>query len=318
MNAPAHVEVEHRFAMIPETLLYDDAISPDAVRVYGVLVRHGSDPENCYPSHARIGGLIGRSKRSIATWISELETAGWVERVARLRPDGSPDSNGYRVLMIPRQPEERVPQRGVHASQGGGVPVVQRGPSTLDNAPKESQVKESHEERENDGRAAPAGRLDLGNDPVRPAPLPGPDVPPAAASPMAIRQSLGTQRADGPVLGSDRDLAFVAFWDVYPRKAGKGQARKAWAAARRRHVPPEVMVRGAMAYAADPNREDAYTKHPATWLNGECWGDDALPDRRVAAVEAPRTAMGRTMGHLRGIAVTSARTSPTNALEAPR
>lgn len=85
------------------------------------------------------------------------------------------------------------------------------------------------------------------------------------------------------VLGSDRDQFFAAFWQAYPRKTGKGQARKAWATARRRGVPPENLIRGAQRYAEDPNRDPAYTKHPATWLNGECWDDEPLPDRRPQA-----------------------------------
>ena len=41
----------------------------------------------------------------------------------------------------------------------------------------------------------------------------------------------------------------------------------------------DVLLEAAERYAADPNREDAYTKLPATWLNAECWDDGPLPDR---------------------------------------
>lgn len=65
---------------------------------------------------------------------------------------------------------------------------------------------------------------------------------------------------------------FDEFWSVYPRKTAKGQARKAWPAAVRK-ATAETIIKGAMRYRDDPNRSDRFTKHPATWLNGECWED---------------------------------------------
>lgn len=80
---------------------------------------------------------------------------------------------------------------------------------------------------------------------------------------------------------------FDSFWEVYPRKAGKAQARKAFAKAIRR-VPVDVIVAGAVAYRDDPNREDGFTAHAATWLNGERWEDDPLPVRSGGAAERNR------------------------------
>lgn len=75
--------------------------------------------------------------------------------------------------------------------------------------------------------------------------------------------------------GSDDDPDFCAFWDVYPRKEAKGQARRAWkTAVVKRRVDPKVIILGAESYRDDPERrskERKYTAHPATWLNGERW-----------------------------------------------
>lgn len=76
----------------------------------------------------------------------------------------------------------------------------------------------------------------------------------------------------------DEDPGFLRFWAAYPRKSAKGSARRAWARAVLA-ADPEEIVRGAARYAADPNREDQYTAHPATWLNGERWSDGPLPER---------------------------------------
>lgn len=66
---------------------------------------------------------------------------------------------------------------------------------------------------------------------------------------------------------------FEAFWDVYPSKVGKGQARTAFARALKK-ADLDVIVQGARSYRDDPKRKSDYTKNPSTWLNGECWADE--------------------------------------------
>lgn len=69
------------------------------------------------------------------------------------------------------------------------------------------------------------------------------------------------------------DVEFDRFWSVYPRKVGKGEARKAWARLRKRGVDPEELIAGAIRYRDDPKRKPDYTKHPGPWLNAERWTD---------------------------------------------
>ena len=97
---------------------------------------------------------------------------------------------------------------------------------------------------------------------------------------------------------------FEEFWETYPRRDDKGRAKTAWTRAAKSH-DPQVIIDGARRYAADPNREDRYTKHPTTWLNAESWTNGPLPgppgragptgapvstgtQRAMAAVEAAR------------------------------
>jgi hypothetical protein len=81
------------------------------------------------------------------------------------------------------------------------------------------------------------------------------------------------------VSGSALDEGFSTFWSSFPRKAGKGDARKAWRQVRRAGTPVEAIVAGADRYARDPNRVDQFTKLPASWLRAECWDDPPLPAR---------------------------------------
>jgi hypothetical protein len=79
-----------------------------------------------------------------------------------------------------------------------------------------------------------------------------------------------------PVGGYSPD--YESFWEVFPRKVGKKAAHRAWLVAVL-DVEPEAIIAGALRYSTDPNREPAFTVHPATWLNQGRWDDDPLPVR---------------------------------------
>jgi len=71
---------------------------------------------------------------------------------------------------------------------------------------------------------------------------------------------------------SDRD--FEAFWSAYPRKVGKGQAKRAFGAAIRKTTIGAILAALETAqFSADPR----YQPHPATWLNGDRWLDESDP-----------------------------------------
>ena len=74
--------------------------------------------------------------------------------------------------------------------------------------------------------------------------------------------------------------AFNEFWEIYPRKQGKGKAKEAFIKATKvAHV--DEVVAGAERYAADPNLPDPkFVPLPATWLNQERWDDGPLPLNR--------------------------------------
>ena len=69
---------------------------------------------------------------------------------------------------------------------------------------------------------------------------------------------------------------FDEWWKVYPRKASKGTARKAYEKARGK-VPRETLLEAALKYRNDPNRTEQFTAYGASWLNAEGWLDEPLP-----------------------------------------
>jgi len=67
---------------------------------------------------------------------------------------------------------------------------------------------------------------------------------------------------------------FEEFWKEYPRKISKGSARKSYQRALEL-TDEDTIFWGAKAYSAATHGEDPrYVKHPATWLNQECWDDE--------------------------------------------
>lgn len=80
-------------------------------------------------------------------------------------------------------------------------------------------------------------------------------------------------------VNGDREAAFAAFWNAYPKRVAKATARTAFGKALKR-TTADVLIAGAQSYADDPSRDPDYTKHPATWLNGDCWEDERTRERR--------------------------------------
>lgn len=73
---------------------------------------------------------------------------------------------------------------------------------------------------------------------------------------------------------------FAEFYLIYPRKAGKEAARRAWEKAVR-GTEPEAIIEGVKRFASDPNMPDKqFIPHPATWLNAGRWDDEPLPARQ--------------------------------------
>jgi hypothetical protein len=65
---------------------------------------------------------------------------------------------------------------------------------------------------------------------------------------------------------------FEQFWQAYPRRVSKGTARTAFVRAIKK-TDLQIMLDAIEAYKANkPSYCDF--KHPATWLNGECWLDE--------------------------------------------
>lgn len=87
-----------------------------------------------------------------------------------------------------------------------------------------------------------------------------------------------TEKAKAKDSSSTDVDGFAEFWSAYPRKVGKADAVKAWGKIK---PDPETM-KDIVAAIAVQSESEQWTKHngqfiphPATWLNGRRWEDEA-------------------------------------------
>ena len=68
---------------------------------------------------------------------------------------------------------------------------------------------------------------------------------------------------------------FEEFWRIYPRHEDKKKAFKVWQTALKNGATAGEIIAGAARYAKYRAGEpEQYTKHPSTWLNGDCWENE--------------------------------------------
>lgn len=120
--------------------------------------------------------------------------------------------------------------------------------------------------------------------------------PPKASPKPTPKPPIGERQGDGPSTSSSSPISeakassikprvrsamdepdgFAEFYAAFPRKTARRAAARAYASALKR-APAPTLLQGAMRYAAERAHEDQnFTKHPATWLNQDCWLDEPV------------------------------------------
>lgn len=97
--------------------------------------------------------------------------------------------------------------------------------------------------------------------------------------------------------------AFDQFWTAYPRKAGKGAARKVWAKAKLDGNLAVILAAVARQKGSEQWRKEGgqFIPHPATWLRQERWEDEGLSPPAARAQAAAESARARHDRALREI-----------------
>lgn len=239
------------FEMVPHWLLFDVGVSALALRMYLVLRQHADRRGAAFPSRQRLADLMGCSLPTLDRAREQLTSVGALCTAKRYDALGRQTSLWYHVHWEALRGCDELSEDAV---------------KNLDSPRKETYTgTNTHLTHTGTSNEVPTSSL-REDKPVQP-----PKRPKAAKGSSAS----GAVAKAGRRLYSDE---FEAFWKVYPRKVGKRAAWKAWQQALR-HDSVEAITRGAKRYADDPNREQRYTAHPTTWLNGGRWEDEPLPAR---------------------------------------
>jgi len=79
--------------------------------------------------------------------------------------------------------------------------------------------------------------------------------------------------------------AFSRFWDEYPRKVGKAEARRVWMSIAKNNTSAWMLEK--VVYALRHQRrtlwkdvEPRFIPHPATWLNQRRWEDEISSEEK--------------------------------------
>lgn len=208
-------------------------------------------------SFAKIGQELGLSEKEVRTAVRHLIKTGEMAHSATSKYGLFTVKNYDRFQM--RSPTE-APCGEVEGHPAGGQPGTHRG--TQRATKEEGKEKKKKEE----------------------------EIPPK--SPQGDQaESLAVEMAAGTAKAADHSMTpglFEEFWGVYPKKVGKGAARKAWEKIR----PSEDLVRKIIS-AVERYQETAqwqrdggqYIPNPATWLNQERWEDEPETGRRNASYD---------------------------------
>lgn len=77
-------------------------------------------------------------------------------------------------------------------------------------------------------------------------------------------------------------MSFDTFWQAYPRRVAKMEAKKAYDKALKSATHQEIMD-GVQRYAIyTQSTEHRFIKHPASWLRAGCWEDELTDNRKLA------------------------------------
>lgn len=99
---------------------------------------------------------------------------------------------------------------------------------------------------------------------------------------LDIESEIGTETMTTPQ--QQKDERFETFWKLYPRKAAKAAAEKAFHALKPSKAMYELMLKGLEEQKKSAQWQDPqYIPHAATWIRQRRWEDEPIKGRRLAA-----------------------------------
>ena len=276
-----------KWAMSKAPIKRDAAQCRNRLVLIALADRYNDDTGVCWPSIKTISEEIGVSVPTVHKAIRSLEGAGLIARgnphwVSHLRSDRRPTVWTLNLDMV-------KPEQGVRETDNGVAEVLDRGEDVF--TPHDERGKDVLTQRGKD--VFNARGKDVLTDGVNTClhkPKGNPNLEPKPEPKDSYARPSGERG------GSEAELVddFDEWYAAYPRKTGKGAARKAFIKARKAGVELDVLKAGlersVRSWAAEGRPKDKMP-YPATWINAESWDDEEIT--------VQETSRGRSMAPVR-------------------
>lgn len=116
-----------KFAQINADAIFDKRLGHHHIRMLAALGYYGGNKfKGCWPSYKKLGKELGIAKRTAMEYIKFLCDLGYVEKVSRVRDDGSQSSNNYRIVFVldaSGEPDEGWLEDDAKGSPHGELPA---------------------------------------------------------------------------------------------------------------------------------------------------------------------------------------------------
>lgn len=197
----------------------------------------------CFPSQATLAHDCEMSRASINRCIDELEASGLVKRHPRIDPKTKKQTSTSYTFAFQKTVSQNETRDAEAVSQNDEKPCLKNGDSRVSNCDTNVVREPIREQVKARDRA----------------------------------DDLFSAENETDQSGERPDEEFDRFWKVYPKKAGKPAARKAWAKAIKRETPDRIIA-AAKRYAgwlqnAAPGEFRPLPKYPQGWLNDGRWDE---------------------------------------------
>jgi len=311
------------YAVIAKHHLKNKALS---YKAKGLLTFMLSVPPEWDWSMAGLSTLASDGIDGVRSGIRELEKHGYLSRRRIREASGKLGDIEYTIHEIPQSPQSSDPNQ----LPGGPMSSLSSNPTPTSDSPTLEEPMLAKPILENPTLVKPTQDLPTQENPmersnnqssidglsinglnnktnqcadalhVRPGnngqlSLEDTTIPNQDAERLWVQTAQGTDKPVNPAM-TLLEPQFEQFWQLYPRKAGKKAAKKAWMGIK----PDELLfdtiitaISAANQYWRQQGTQQKHIPHPSTWLNEERWDDEypvsQPPNMPVLAINYSRT-----------------------------